>query len=214
MMHPDTELRFIDSDIGYGVFATAPIPRGTVVWVLCRLDRILTPAELAALPLPYLPIVEKYAYVNGDQNQVLCWDHARYLNHSCRPSMRGLGSEFEIAVRNITPGEHITCEYGALNLTQPMQCRCGAPGCRHTIGRDDVLTLSPLWDREVAESLPFAAGVAQPLLPFACGPEQFRDWVDGKAPLPSLRDYHAGSIVRPPELTPLPTYAVSLPLPP
>ena len=93
MIHPDTELRFIHSDIGYGVFATAPIPRGTVLWALCRLDRIFTPAELAALPLPYLPIVKKMPTVNADQNQVLCWDHARYLNHNCRPSMRGLGSE-------------------------------------------------------------------------------------------------------------------------
>lgn len=212
MIHPDTELRFIDPDIGYGVFATAPIPRGTVLWVLCFLDRILTPAELAALPLPYLPMVEKYAYVNADQNQVLCWDHARYLNHSCRPSMRGLGSEFEIAVRDIARGDHITCEYGTLNLTQPMQCRCGAPGCRHTIDRDDVLTLSPVWDREVAESLPFAAGVMQPLLPFARAAEQFCDWANGRAPLPSQRDYHAGLIFRPPELAP-PSAFASLPSP-
>ena len=81
-----------------------------------------------------------------------------------------------------------------------MHCRCGASGCRHTIGRDDVLTLSPVWDREVAKSLPFAVGVMQPLLPFARDAEQFWDWANGTAPLPSQRDYHAGFIVRSPEL--------------
>jgi hypothetical protein len=29
VIHPDTELRFVSDEIGYGVFATALIPRGT-----------------------------------------------------------------------------------------------------------------------------------------------------------------------------------------
>lgn len=33
MIHPDTELRFINPEIGYGVFATQFIPRGTITWV-------------------------------------------------------------------------------------------------------------------------------------------------------------------------------------
>ena len=33
MIHPDTELRFIDATLGFGVFATRFIRRGTVTWV-------------------------------------------------------------------------------------------------------------------------------------------------------------------------------------
>jgi len=197
MIHPDTELRFIDSEIGYGVFATALIPRGTVIWVLCRLDLIVTPDELQTLPAPYLPIVEKYAYINADKNHVLCWDHAKYVNHSCEPSMRGVGSEFEIAMRDLAPGDHITCEYGALNLTRTMQCECGVPRCRGTIGGDDVLTLWRVWDGQVAQTLPFASDVVQPLFLFARDTEQFWGWVHGKVPIPSQRDYHAGVITGP-----------------
>jgi uncharacterized protein len=194
MIHPDTELRFIDADIGVGVFATAPIRRGTVIWVLCRLDRILTPADIRTLPAPYLPIVEKYAYINADANHVLCWDHGRYVNHSCQPSMRGVGSEFEIALRDIMPGDHITCEYGALNLVESMPCRCGAPRCRGTISGGDVLDLWRAWDAEVAQTLPMAADVAQPLLAFARDAERFRAWVRGAEPFPSQRSCYAGRV--------------------
>jgi hypothetical protein len=34
MIHPWTELRFINDSIGYGVFATQFIPKGTIVWAL------------------------------------------------------------------------------------------------------------------------------------------------------------------------------------
>lgn len=193
MIHPDTELRFIDPEIGYGVFATAFIPRGTVIWVLCRFDRILTPAEFQTLSAPYLPIVEKYAYINADRNYVLCWDYGRYVNHSCEPSMRGVGSEFEMAMRDIAPGDHITCEYGTLNLTRRMRCDCGVPGCRGTVGGDDVLKWWPVWDWQVAQTLRFAPGVAQPLLPFARDADQFWGWVHGQVPIPSQRDYYVGA---------------------
>ena len=33
MLHPDTEVHFIDPKIGSGIFASRPIPRGTIIWV-------------------------------------------------------------------------------------------------------------------------------------------------------------------------------------
>lgn len=38
MIHPDTELRFINEKIGYGVVALKLIPRGTITWALDKLD--------------------------------------------------------------------------------------------------------------------------------------------------------------------------------
>jgi hypothetical protein len=41
LIHPDSELRFIDPAIGYGVFATSLIPKGTFTWVRDELDQIV-----------------------------------------------------------------------------------------------------------------------------------------------------------------------------
>lgn len=38
MLHPHTEIRYISEAMGLGVFATRPIPKGTLLWVLCPLD--------------------------------------------------------------------------------------------------------------------------------------------------------------------------------
>ena len=191
MMHPSTELRFINPEVGYGVFAVEPILCGTVIWILCRFDMVFSPGEAAALPAPYQPIIDKYAYTDCEGNQILCWDHGRYVNHSCDPAMLGVGRGFEVAVRDIAPGQEITCEYGGLNLATEMCCCCGAPGCRGVIGGSDVLRLWPELDRRVAQTLACARQVPQPLLPFAENAAQFWDWVDGRAAVPSHCAYHA-----------------------
>ena len=38
MIHPDTELQFINDKIGYGVVATKLIPKGSITWALDKLD--------------------------------------------------------------------------------------------------------------------------------------------------------------------------------
>jgi hypothetical protein len=49
MIHPDTELRFINEKIGHGVVATKFIPKGTITWVLDKLDRVFTSIRTATL---------------------------------------------------------------------------------------------------------------------------------------------------------------------
>ena len=191
MIHPDTELRFIDGDVGYGVFATQPIPRGTIVWTLCRFDRVLTRDEVSALPPAYQNVLARYAYVDREARYVLCWDFGRYVNHSCEPSMLGLGPDLEIVVRDVKPGDHLTCEYAALNLTSRMACHCGAPTCRRVVGRDDVLREWPEWDALVAATLPLVSQVSQPLAPFVSDPHRLADWIHGRLPAPSHREYLA-----------------------
>ena len=41
MIHPKTELKFINEVVGYGVVATSFIPAGTITWVLDKFDRVL-----------------------------------------------------------------------------------------------------------------------------------------------------------------------------
>jgi uncharacterized protein len=198
MIHPDTELRFISDAIGYGVFATRPILRGTIVWTLCLFDRVYTPAQAAALPYAYQQMLAKYGYIDAAGDYVLCWDAGRYVNHGCEPAMLGAGPETEIAVRDIQPGDHVTCEYGGLNLTNPMPCTCGSPRCRGRVRAEDALEQWREWDRLVAQNLPLAAKVEQPLLPFMRDPARFREWVEGRAPVPSHREYYAGAGSAPP----------------
>src|SRR5262245_44992186 len=119
MMHPSTELRFVDDQIGYGVFATRPIPRGTITWTRDELDRRFTRQDIDAMSPLYRAILDKYTFVDARGEHVLCWDIARFVNHSCDATCLAPGYEFEIAVRDIAAGEELTDDYGSLNIEAP-----------------------------------------------------------------------------------------------
>src|SRR5215467_8682567 len=124
MLHPASELRYVNSISGYGVFATRFIPRGTITWVFDSLDQIVYPETVGRMPRVLRDAVEKYCYLNGRGEQILCWDHSRFLNHSCNPTSLAPGFDFEIAVRDIEEGEEITDDYGALNPEEEFTCFC------------------------------------------------------------------------------------------
>lgn len=190
MIHPDTELRYKDAAVGHAVYATRFIPRGTIVWTLCELDIRLPPARVAVLALAYRAIIDRYAYGDADGDRILCWDHGRYVNHACDPAMVGAGPEVEIAVRDLRPGDELTCDYGTLNLVQALQCRCGAANCRSMIGADDALRVWPQLDALARAAVGAAGLVPQPLDPFVREPRRLAEWIAGRAPLPSSRAYH------------------------
>ena len=157
MIHPRTELRFVHTAIGVGIYASRPIARGTLTWVLDPLDRRLTPAAAAALPAHYHPLVEKYSFRDAGGNFILCWDHARYVNHSCDPNCAGTRHGFDVALRDIAPGEQLTNDYGTLNLLphEAFACNCGAATCRGWITPED-----PGAERKRARESSFAAALA------------------------------------------------------
>jgi uncharacterized protein len=186
MIHPDTELRFIDGHSGYGVFATRSIPLGTVVWVQCALDRVITPAQRATLATVYHAIVDKYSYIDGNGDFILCWDHARYINHSCRPAMLSLGQHAEIAVRDIAAGDELTCDYGVLNLQSPLACACGDAQCRGTIAANDLLAIASRIDGDVRATLRLAGKVDQPLIAYLSDRRDVDNWLCGREPPPSV----------------------------
>lgn len=60
----------------------------------------------------------------------------RYINHSCRPNtyLRRIGHRVEFyALRDITPGEELTCDYGETQHEGTLACRCGVEGCRGSL---------------------------------------------------------------------------------
>ena len=132
MIHPSTEVRLVNEHIGYGVFARERIPKGTITWVRCALDRVFTPAEVEALGPSYWPIIDRYAYRDGRDRYILNWDHAKFMNHSCEPTVLCPGFDFDVALRDLEPGDELTYDYAVLNLDEVLECTCGRPSCRGT----------------------------------------------------------------------------------
>ncbi len=104
---------------GIGLFADQFIPEGTLIWRFIDgfdlridksdLDRIISePAKEQFL---------KYAYLNlRTLKYVLCFDDARFFNHSDDPNVLGIEDINEeeginIAVRDINENEELTVDY-------------------------------------------------------------------------------------------------------
>jgi hypothetical protein len=185
MIHPNTELRFINPKIGYGVVATRLIPRGTITWVRDDFDQAFTTAQVERMPPPYREIMDKYSFVDPLGDHVLCWDLARYVNHSCRPNCLCAGYDFEVAVRDIHPGEELTEDYGTLNLDADFYCSCDIEGCRRVIKPDDPVHFAAIWDATVAEVFPRINMVEQPLWPLVKEKKEIEQVLSGEAHLAS-----------------------------
>ncbi|MCB9671068.1 MAG: SET domain-containing protein [Alphaproteobacteria bacterium] len=129
MMHPATRLGFVSEAQGFGVFATAVIPAGTLTWVRDEWDIVIP----AVVPADLLGTVERYAYTEADGTVLMPWDHGRYVNHACKPNCAGLQAGIDLAVRDIQPGEQLTNDYSVLGTFEQFPCACGSPNCRKTV---------------------------------------------------------------------------------
>lgn len=165
MIHPNTELRFISPEIGYGVVATAFIPKGTITWAFDPLDRIFTLDQIAKLPSMFQNVLDRYSYRDHEGNYVLCWDHARFVNHSFNSNCISTAYNFELAVRDIYPGEELTDDYGYLNVTEPFECLPEPGTSRTKVMPDDLLHFYPEWDAQLVEAFKHYNKAEQPLSP-------------------------------------------------
>jgi len=163
MIHPNTELRFVNTEIGYGVFATAPIPKGTIVYVKDQLEIEVTRYKFAKLDKSHQDIVEKYSYIDERGVRIISWDHAKYVNHKCECNSMSTGYGFEIAIRDIAADEEITDEYGFFNIPTPLFINCGCTNCRKQILPTDLDTYAHVWDGHVKGALDMVPEVSQPL---------------------------------------------------
>ena len=165
MIHPDTEIRFINDVVGYGVVATKLIPKGTITWVQDELDQIYTEEEARRLSPLMKDYLETYCFTNSKGEKILCWDYAKYVNHSFNPSCFSTAYEFEIAIRDIQPGEQLTDDYGYLNLEVPFEAMDEGSD-RKVVYPDDLLKFHEQWDALIKSNLPDLFKANQPLLPF------------------------------------------------
>lgn len=167
MIHPDTEVRFIDKEIGRGVVATAFIPMGTIVWVKDQLDREFSPEDLTRFDTAHRDLLDRYSYRNVRGHYVFCWDHTRFMNHSFSPNCLPTAYQAEIAIRDIQPGEEMTNDYGCLNIIEPFTPRTETDG-RNEIRPDDLLRHYEEWDALLAKAFPRLRLVPQPLSAMIC----------------------------------------------
>jgi hypothetical protein len=164
MLHPDTELRKINDVVGYGVFATQPIPLGTITWALDPLDQILDLQTALQLENRYNGNLTRYTWVTAKGQRILCWDFGRFMNHSCAANSYGPGGyQFEIAVRDIATDEEITCDYATLNLEEPLLCQCDSSQCRGVVKSDDLEEVASSRDVLIRSAFTRIREVKQPL---------------------------------------------------
>lgn len=161
-MHPDTEIRFINEEIGYGVVATKFIPEGTITWAQDDLDRVLKPREVEKMSRMSKEMVDKFSFRNKAGDFVLCWDLAKYVNHSFHSNCLSSAYGFEIAVRDIHPGEELTDDYGYLNITEPFKAKDEGTE-RNTVYPDDLLNFHEKWDEQLQKAFSYFLDVEQPL---------------------------------------------------
>jgi uncharacterized protein len=178
--------------MGYGLFATHLIPKGTITWAVDPLDQIISSGKLDELPQSLRFQAEKYAYLNGSGDRILCWDHGRFVNHSCDATCLSPGFDFEIAVRDIAPGEEITDDYGTLNLEDPFPCACAAEHCRGQVLPDDPLRHAVEWDRRIVAAFPAIDRVDQPLWDLVREKTAVEQVLAGEMRLPSVLTQYWG----------------------
>ena len=162
MIHPNTELKFISNEVGYGIVATRFIPSGTITWVLDKLDREFSPLEFQQMEPIYQKILDTYTFRNNSGNLVLCWDNGRYVNHSFNSNCLTTAYDFEIAIRDIQIGEQLTDDYGYLNIPAPF--RGIDEGTRRKIVYpNDLVKYYKSWDKKIAKVFHKINRVDQPL---------------------------------------------------
>lgn len=163
MIHPLTEVRFINRIKGYGLFATQFIPMGTILWVRDQLDREISQDELLKYDRMLRETIINYSYRNSKGNYIFCWDNARYMNHDSNPNSCLTPYDLELAIRDIHEGEELVNHYGMLNIIEPFPLQNSSG---EVIYPDDILSHAPKWDILLEEAFPYLIRVAQPLRPF------------------------------------------------
>ncbi len=185
MIHPHTRLAHVSDRIGLGVIATKPIPAGTIVWVRDALDQRIPRSQAETLGPLFRDAIRHFTFWEADGGDLmLCWDHGRYVNHSCEANCLGGGFEFEIAVADIEPGEQLTDDYATFGYASDVQCGCGAPSCRGLVRRSDSVTMAPIWDARLLVATTKLHSVAQPLWPLVMDKATVERAVSDTAALP------------------------------
>jgi hypothetical protein len=120
---------------GLGVFATAFIPKGTVIWQFDPgIDRHLPAEWLKSQPPHVQRFVHSYAVLGMDQESyTLTGDWTLFINHANpgnmtpNPAIQVNGEEVVVAARDIHAGEELTIDYAEIDGADREKVRKGLP---------------------------------------------------------------------------------------
>jgi len=165
MIHIDTKLVQISPEKGLGIIATDFIPKGTIVWVKDDIDMIIKKDDFKKLNRLLYNRIRDHVFVEANGDSILCWDFAKYINHSCDSNVITTPYDFEIAVRNIHKGDEVTNDYGYFNTIYKTFriCHCGSSNCRGRVKLDDFILMSDIWDDKISSAMLQYHNVKQPL---------------------------------------------------
>lgn len=166
MIHPHTRLKWKNDTVGYGVFATAFIPKGTIIYLVDALEIVLPPGHPLTQNPSYAEYINKYAYLDGAGNQIISWDIAKYVNHCCQANTLSTAYGFEIAIQDIQPDEEITDEYALFSAGLTFPLICDRAGCRLCLRPTDLQEYGRSWDAKIQNALCSLPDVSQPLQQF------------------------------------------------
>ena len=102
---------------GIGLFASAPIARGTAVWRFAPgFDQEFDDAEIDRMEPHVRGFFDTYGYLDRTTKRlILCFDNARFTNHSESPNLRPDYAQdpfgIDVALRDIDAGEELTLDY-------------------------------------------------------------------------------------------------------
>lgn len=126
-----------ESDIhGFGMFAQSEIKKGEIVYVkgghIVKREDLFTSRYINS----YLPISDGLfiGAKSEDEEETI----KLYNNHSCEPNCGLRGEITFVAMRDIKPGEEVTCDYAMIdNEDYEFECYCKTPSCRKKISGYD-----------------------------------------------------------------------------
>lgn len=163
MIHPHTELKRVNPEKGLGVFATSFIPKGTVTYAKDPLEIEIKPDDPRLLDPCIKEQIETYSYIDENGIRIISWDIAKFVNHCCHCNTMSTGYGFEIAIKDIHPGDEITDEYGMFNFNNSLSLSCDKNHCRQEVRGSDLEKYYKEWDQKVMEAIRLLRNVEQPL---------------------------------------------------
>ena len=122
-------VRIAKSPHGLGLFAVADVPAGVAILnftgELIGLEEVLASGIDESYPLQVGPT----SYLDLDSR-------SRVVNHSCAPNAGLRSDRILVALRDIHRDEEICYDYSTTMSERrwTMQCLCGEPKCRGTVG--------------------------------------------------------------------------------
>jgi hypothetical protein len=122
---------------GQGVFVLQACASGTRLWepsLVTRRPAVEAAAFLASLPRDEASTLLRQSFVTAEDVHSLCSnpdDLGRFMNHSARPNCAA-GLSGGVALRDISSGEELTCDYAGLASPDWYEQLCAQYDCLPT----------------------------------------------------------------------------------